>query len=48
MRRSTGRQRLSTRHIEFVIAGDSDTYVDLDLKLFVNGKLETEDNTDLP
>jgi len=34
--------------IEFVIPGDSDTYVDLDLKLFVKGKLQTEDNTDLP
>jgi len=36
------------RDIEFVIPGDSDTYVDLDLKLFVKGKLQTEDNTDLP
>jgi len=34
--------------IEFVIPGDSDTYVDLDLKLFAKGKLQTEDNTDLP
>ena len=34
--------------IEFVITGDSDTYVDLDLKLFVKRKLQTEDNTDLP
>ena len=34
--------------IEFVIPGDSDTYVDLDMKLFVKGKLQTEDNTDLP
>jgi len=34
--------------IEFVIPGDSDTYVDMDLKLFVKGKLQTEDNTDLP
>ena len=34
--------------IEFVIPGDSDTYVDLDLKLFVKGKLQTEDNADLP
>jgi len=33
--------------IEFVIPGDSDTYVDLDLKLFVKGKLQNEDNTDL-
>ena len=34
--------------IEFVIPGDSDTYVDLDFKLFVKGKLQTEVNTDLP
>ena len=34
--------------IEFVIPGDSDTYVDLELKLFVKGKLQTEDNADLP
>ena len=34
--------------IEFVILGDSDTYVALDLKLFVKGKLQTEDNADLP
>ena len=34
--------------IEFVIPGDSYTYVDLDKKLFVKGKLQTEDNTDLP
>jgi len=33
--------------IEFVIPGNSDTYVDLDLKLFVKGKLQNEDNTDL-
>ena len=33
---------------EFVIPGDSGTYVDLDLKLLVKGKLQTEDNTDLP
>jgi len=33
-------------NIEFVIPGDSDTYVDL--KLFVRGKLQTEDNADLP
>jgi len=26
--------------IEFVIPGDSDTYVDLDLKVFVKGKLQ--------
>ena len=34
--------------IEFVIPADSDTYVDLDLKLFVKGKLQSEDNADLP
>jgi len=34
--------------IEFVIPGDSDTYVVLDLKLFVKEKLQTEDNADLP
>ena len=34
--------------IELVIPGDSDTYVDLDLKLFVKGTLKTEDNADLP
>ena len=34
--------------IGFVILGDRDTYVELDLKLFVKGKLQTEDNTDLP
>ena len=34
--------------IEFVIPGDSDTYVDLDLKLYIIGKLQAEDNTDLP
>jgi len=34
--------------IEFVIPGDSDTYVDLDLKLFVKEKLQTEDKADLP
>ena len=34
--------------IEFVIPGDSDTYVGLDMKMFVKGKLQTEDNTDLP
>ena len=31
-----------------MIPGDSDTYVDLDLKLFVKGKLQTEDNADIP
>ena len=34
--------------IEFVIPGDSDTYVDLDMKLFVKGNLQTENNADLP
>jgi len=34
--------------IEFVIPGDSDKYVDVDLKLFVKGKLQTEDKSDLP
>ena len=34
--------------IEFVIPGGIDTYVDLHLKLFVKGKLQTEDNADLP
>jgi hypothetical protein len=34
--------------IEFVIPGDSDTYVSLDLKLYVKGKLIREDGTDLP
>ena len=48
MKRFTDRQRLLTRHIEFVIQGDSDTYVDLVLKLFVKGNLQTEDDTDLP
>ena len=31
-----------------MIPGDSDTYVNLDLKLFVKGKLQTEENADLP
>ena len=31
-----------------MIPGNSDTYFDLDLKLFVKGKLQTEDNADLP
>ena len=34
--------------LEFVIPGDIDTYVDLDLKLFLKGKMQTEDNADLP
>ena len=33
---------------EFVIPCDSDTYVHLDLELFVKRKLQTEDNADLP
>ena len=33
--------------IEFMIPGDSDTYVDLDLKLFIKGKLLKEDGTAL-
>jgi len=32
---------------EFVIPGESYTYVELDLKMFVKGKLQTEDNADL-
>ena len=36
------------RQREYVIPGDSDTYVDLDLKLFVKGKLQTQDSADLP
>ena len=34
--------------IEFVIPGDGDKYVDLDFILFVKGKLQTQDNADLP
>jgi len=34
--------------IELVIPGGSDTYVDLDFKLFEKGKLQTEDNAELP
>ena len=36
------------RDNELVIRGDSDKYVDVDLKLFVKGKLQTEDKSDLP
>ena len=31
--------------IEILIAGDSETYIDLDLKLYIKGKLMKEDNT---
>ena len=31
--------------IEFLIPGDSETYIDLDLKLYIKGKLLKEDNT---
>ena len=31
--------------IEFLIPGDIETYIDLDLKLYIKGKLMTEDNT---
>jgi len=31
--------------IEFLIPGDSDTYIDLDLKLYIRGKLMKEDGT---
>jgi hypothetical protein len=34
--------------IEFVIPGDSDTYVNLDMKLYVKWELIREDGTDLP
>ena len=33
--------------IEFLIPGDSETYIDLDLKLYIKGKLLKEDNTQL-
>ena len=33
--------------IEFVIPGDSETYIDLNLKLFITGKLVKKDGTDL-
>jgi len=33
--------------IEFLIPGGSDTYIDIDLKLFIKGKLMEEDNTQL-
>jgi len=31
--------------IEFLIPGDSETYIDLDLQLYIKGKLLKEDNT---
>ena len=31
--------------IEFLIPGDSETYIDLDLKRYIKGKLLKEDNT---
>ena len=34
--------------IEFVIPGDSETYINLNLKLFIRGKLIKKDGTDLP
>ena len=33
--------------IEFLIPGDSDKYIDLDLKLFIKGKLMKEDGRNL-
>ena len=33
--------------IEFLMTGDSDTYIDLDLKLFIKGKLTKEDSSNL-
>ena len=33
--------------IEFLIPGDSDTYIYLDLKLYIRGKLVKKDNTQL-
>ena len=33
--------------IEFLIPGDSETYIHLDLKLYIKGKLLKEDNTQL-
>ena len=33
--------------IEFFITGDSDTYIDLELKLYIRGKLMKEDGTNL-
>ena len=34
-------------HIEFLIPGDSETYIDLDLKLYFKGQLLKEENTEL-
>jgi len=33
--------------MEFVIPEDSETYIDLNLKLFIRGKLVKKDGTDL-
>ena len=33
--------------IEFLIRGDSEIYIDLDLKFYIKGKLMKEDNTQL-
>ena len=33
--------------IEFSVPGDSETYIDLELKLFIKGKLTKKDGTDL-
>jgi len=33
--------------IEFLIPGDGDTYIDINLKLFIRGKLIKKDGTDL-
>jgi len=33
--------------IEFLISGDSDSYIELDLKLYIKGQLLKEDNTEL-
>jgi len=38
---------LLTRHLEFLIPGGSDTYIDIDLKLFIKGKLMKDDGTNL-
>ena len=38
---------LDQTDIEFLIPGDSETYIDLDLKRYIKGKLLKEDNTNL-
>ena len=38
---------LDQTDIEFLIPGDSDTYIDFDLKLKIRGQLTKEDNTKL-